>query len=603
MLKGVSNKRFMSSFMIISIAAFSIFMTACEAETIVKEVQVIKEVQVEVPVEVIKEVYRDKEGAVRTREVEVVKEVAGETIVKEIVKEVIKEVEVKVEVEKEVVVIATPVPVVVGAGGQRYGGILKFGTVDFGAMDPAIMGLSSGSAVYSNHTYDNLTEPWYDGAIVNRIAETWSGNDDLSVYTINVRQGVTFHDGSALTSADVKWTFDRIQDETTASPLLGEIDYVTEITAPDAATVVFTLKGSNTNLPQDLSDYHARIVPNGITQETLQESTTDFGSGPYTLGDHNPAERTVMNKYDSYWVEGKPFYDQIIMYYMPEEATRIEAIKSGAVDLIASFSLSQVEGLNGHDSITVTGTDSATIRNLVLDNREGSIFSDKNARKALQYAIDRDFVRKAVTYGFGANANDHPIGTADPMYWAGQPKINQDIALSRSYLEAAGYSESNPLSFELDASDFSQMLEMALAVEQSVEATGLPIEIEVAKHEESTFWEAIWMMPGGTPAVTSAWNGRPAAQAVSVALKGGGSWNESYFNSPRMDELLDLSATEIDFDKRKAYWKEIQEILIEEVPSAYLLYVPSLLAHQSHVQGVKAHPNNWVFFEDWWSSE
>ena len=89
MLKGVSNKRFMSSFMIISIAAFSIFMTACEAETIVKEVQVIKEVQVEVPVEVIKEVYRDKEGAVRTREVEVVKEVAGETIVKEIVKEAV----------------------------------------------------------------------------------------------------------------------------------------------------------------------------------------------------------------------------------------------------------------------------------------------------------------------------------------------------------------------------------------------------------------------------------------------------------------------------------------------------------------------------------
>ena len=103
--------------------------------------------------------------------------------------------------------------------------------------------------------------------------------------------------------------------------------------------------------------------------------------------------------------------------------------------------------------------------------------------------------------------------------------------------------------------------------------------------------------------VTSAWNGRPAAQAVSVALKGGGSWNESYFNSPRMDELLELSSTEIDFDVRKGYWKEIQEILIEEVPSAYLLYVPVLIAHQNHVQGVQAHPNNWVFMEDWWTTE
>ena len=601
MLKSVSKNRFMGSFMILSIAAFSIFMTACAAETIVKEVEVIKEVQVEVPVEVIKEVI--KEGATITREVEVIKEVAGETVIKEIVKEVIKEVEVKVEVEKEVIVVATPMPVITGAGGQKYGGTLKFGTVDFGAMDPAIMGLSTGSGMYSNHAYDSLTEPWYDGAIVNRLAETWSANDDLSVYTFNLRQGVTFHDGSDLTSADVKWTYDRIADETTASPLLGEIDYISNITAPDASTVVFTLKGSNVNLPRDVADYHARIVPNGITQKTLTESSTDFGSGPYTLGDHNPAERTVMNKYDSYWVEGKPFYDRIIMYYMPEEATRLEAIKSGAVDVINTFSLAQVEGLNERDSITVTGTESATIRNLVMDTREGSIFSDKNARKGLQYAIDRDFVRKAVTYGFGANANDHPIGTLDPMYWAEQPIINQDNELSRSYLEAAGYNDSNPLSFELDASDFSQMLELALAVEQSVEATDLPIEIEVAKHEESTFWEAIWMMPGGTPAVTSAWNGRPAAQAVSVALKSGGSWNESYFSNARMDELMELASTEIDFDTRKGYWKEVQEILIEEVPSAYLLYVPVLTAHRTHVQGVQAHPNGWVLMEDWWSSE
>ena len=498
-------------------------------------------------------------------------------------------------------VLATPIPVIVGEGAQRYGGILKYAAVDFGAMDPAIMGLSEGSAMYSNLTYDNLTEPWYDGSIVNRLAEEWSANEDMSVYTINVRDGVTFHDGSPLTSADVKFSFDRILDEATGSPLLGEIDYISEISAPDDDTVVFTLKGSNFNMPRDLSDYHARIVPNGITQERLQYSSADFGTGPYTLGDHNPSDRTRMIKYEDYWVEGKPFYDQIIFEYIPEEATRIEALKSGVVDVIRTFSLAQIEGQNSHNSVTVTGVDSATVRNLVMDTREGSIFHDKNARKAIQYAIDRDFVRKAVTYGFGANANDHPIGRSDPMYWAGQPIINQDIELSRSYLEAAGYHASNPLEVELDASDFSNMLDMALAVEQSIEATDLPIEISVEKHEESTFWEAVWMQPGGSPMVTSAWNGRPAARAVSLALQGGGSWNESYFYSPRMDELLELSSTELDYDARKAYWKEIQEILIEEVPSVYLLYAPNLVAHRSHVKGVQAHPNNWVFMEDWWS--
>ncbi|GIS64631.1 MAG: hypothetical protein CM1200mP3_08790 [Chloroflexota bacterium] len=92
---------------------------------------------------------------------------------------------------------------------------------------------------------------------------------------------------------------------------------------------------------------------------------------------------------------------------------------------------------------------SAAVRNLVMDTREGSVFHEKKCReKAIQYAIDRDFVRKAVTYGYGANANDHPIGQLDPMYWADQPVINQDIELSRSYLKAAGYDASNPLEVE-----------------------------------------------------------------------------------------------------------------------------------------------------------
>ena len=142
------------------------------------------------------------------------------------------------------------------------------------------MGLSTGSAQYSNLAYDNLTEPWYDGSIMNRLAEEWSASDDLSVYTIKTRQGVTFHDGKALTSADVKYTFDRILNPDTASPLLEQISYISEITTPDASTVVFTLDGANINHPYLLADYHARIVPDGATSEQL--TTGEYGSGPYT---------------------------------------------------------------------------------------------------------------------------------------------------------------------------------------------------------------------------------------------------------------------------------------------------------------------------------
>lgn len=505
------------------------------------------------------------------------------------------------KVERKMVV-ATPeaLTITAGSGTQNYGGTLKVGTVDFGTMDPALMGLSTGSAIYSNLAYDNLTEPWYDGSIMNRLAKEWSASDNLSMYTIKIRQNVKFHDGRPFTSADVKYTFDRILDPATASPLLERISYVEGISTPDSDTVVFHLAGANINHPYLIADYHARIVPDGSTSAQL--TIGEHGSGPYTLGDHNPTERTVLNKFGGYWREGQPFIDRIILYYMPEQTTRLEALKSGAIDILIGPNFASIPDLDANPNISLKQTSTASVRNLVMDNREGSLFADKNLRKALQYAIDRDLVRQAALFHYGENANDHPIGKNDPMYWTDQPIISQDIEKAREYLAASGYVEGNPVSIELEAADFSQMLDVSLAVKASLDLTGLPIEIEVTKHESSTYWESIWMNEGH-PLVVSAWNGRPAAEAVTVALKGGGVWNETYFNNPRLDELLDLASKEGDFVKRQEQWQEIQQILIEEVPSIYLMYTPFFVAHTNRVRGVVAHPRNWTFMEDWWIEE
>ena len=209
-MKSLSKSGISAAIAALTLFSMAVVATACAAEPqiITKEVVVekvvteIKEVPVEKVVETIKEVVKVETVEVpgETKVVEKVRtvietvEVPGKTVVveKEVIKEIVGE---TVVVEKEVIVIATPAPVQIAVGGQNYGGTLKIGTVDFGTMDPALMGLSTGSAQYSNLAYDNLTEPWYDGSIMNRLAEEWSASDDLSVYTIKTRQGVTFHDG------------------------------------------------------------------------------------------------------------------------------------------------------------------------------------------------------------------------------------------------------------------------------------------------------------------------------------------------------------------------------------------------------------------------
>ena len=200
---------------------------------------------------------------------------------------------------------------------------------------------------------------------------------------------------------------------------------------------------------------------------------------------------------------------------------------------------------------------------------DDSIFADKNLRKALQYAVDRKFIVEAAQFGRGAPANDHPVGINDQYYWDEQPVIEQDIEKAKEYLAAAGYADG--IDLELNTSDIGVMQEVALAFKESVADAG--INVEIVTHDSAPYWESKWMDPC-CPFVTSNWSPRPANAAIDVQLRGGTVWNESFYNNPRLDELLDLAASSSDLEQRKEYYKEMQEILIEDVPVLYLTHTP-----------------------------
>ena len=356
------------------------------------------------------------------------------------------------------------------------------------------------------------------------------------------------------------------------------------------------LAGPNAFLPALLTDYHARILPSDINIEEI--TSKEFGSGAFTLGEHNPAERTVLRRNPNYWRLGTPYLDEVVMFYLPEMTTRVGALKSGAIDVVFDPGFGALESLSESPSVIVKETPSASVR--VLDfHTNRAPFNNKNLRKAFQFAVDRDFVRETVLFGRGTNANDHPVGINDEYYWDEQPIINQDLGKARAYLEAAGYPDGIDLT--LHTAKINQMLELALAFKESVAAAN--IRIEVISADPNTYWEEYWMNDC-CPLVTSFWGGRPANEALSGAIRGDAVWNESYYNNPRLDAFLDLANTEGDFALRKQYFREIQEMLIEDVPVLYMMHPPVIVAHRDRVQGVRAHSGlSETFIEDWWIDE
>ena len=123
------------------------------------------------------------------------------------------------------------------------------------------------------------------------------------------------------------------------------------------------------------------------------------------------------------------------------------------------------------------------------------------------------------------------------------------------------------------------------------------INVDVVNHPRDTYWTEVWLV---TPFNSVSWTGRPASQALSLPLQSTGKWNESHWTNPRFDDLLILASEELDFQKRKDYYQEMQEILIEEVPTTYAMYTSTVSAHWNHVYGVKLHPYTHIFYQDWW---
>ncbi len=479
------------------------------------------------------------------------------------------------------------------SGGQKYGGTLKIGLSAGGGLDPHIAGLADGESVYGESVYDNVAEFDYDGiTVVPDVVKSWEMSADLTTWTLKVQEGIKFHHGPELTSADVKFTLERILDPATASPTQGQIAFIQNITTPDAYTVVVEAEGPHAAVIDKFTNYHMRVVPNGITNDEL--STGEWGSGPYTLFEHDPAERTILKRYEDYW-KGTGFVDEIAMFYMPESITRLAALKSGAVDFVRNMPFSALEELRADPDIRVASASSGGLRGINMHVNRAP-FDNKNLRKAMQYAVDRDFVREATQFGMGDNMNDQPVWINDPLYWKEQPIIKQDIAKAKEYLAMAGYPDG--IDIQLHAADLLQMLDMALAFKESVAAAG--INVEVVNTPARTFWTETWINEC-CPFVTVNWRGRPATALVEIMLRTGQAWNDSFYSNPRLDELLGLTNATADKVLQKEYLQEIQEMLIDDVPNLYLMHTPKILPHQARVKGVRVNLSPADHrFDEWW---
>jgi peptide/nickel transport system substrate-binding protein len=459
---------------------------------------------------------------------------------------------------------------------RQEAGILRVAWNTPADLDPLISSADS-EVSFLNAVYDYLIDTDANSQLLPRLAASWEVSEDGLRYTLQIREGVVFHDGSPLTLEDIIWTFDRLRGEGATKDLFANI---TAITAGEGNTLVFELASLNPDFLYTLSDNHAVILKTGATDF----NTVFNGTGPFIVEEYTPGSRAFLATNGAYWAQPAALSGLEFIYFDDPQAV-VSALQGGEVDVVfrtdtATFFNLASDGALAAIDIPTSGHEVVRLR---ADRAPGN---DERVQKAFKLATDRQAIWERLQLGYGAPGKDSPIGPIFAAYYNTDIEAPaRDPEAAKALLAEAGYPDGLDITLYLPNGGNRPDLAQALAA-QWAEA-GIRAEIEI--QDEATYYaDSGWLEVdlGITP-----WGSRPVPQIyLDLYVKTGAIWNEAHYSNARVDELITLAGSTVDEEARTAAYKEIQAIMLESGPIIIPYFFAQFMVHAAEVTGLSLHP-------------
>ncbi|WP_120499813.1 ABC transporter substrate-binding protein [Roseovarius sp. EL26] len=421
------------------------------------------------------------------------------------------------------------------------------GKGDRSSLDP----ISQGRVLQVTEKIMNrLARPDSDGLPQPDLATEWYTNKDGTVWTIRLRDGVRFHDGSTFDASDVVYTFNRTLDPATNSPAQSLLKMMTNIDAPDDLTVRFSLKSTFADLPLLLMDPRLRIIPDGSGGKIAQ---TGIGTGPFMVEKFDPDGITQLVANPDYW-EGAPYIERMEIIGVPDSQARLQAFLAGQLDMERGILPLLRRALSKSDRYIIQDIPTGNWSGFVF-RTDIAPFTDARVRRAIRLAVDREELLKLALDGGGTISCDTPVAP-DDQYRATM-SCPQDIGAARALLAEAGYPYG--INVDLHISTIDQAWSaMAVAFQQQVAKAG--INVNIVKASADGYWTEIWKNKDG---FATSWSARPADQVLNEAYHSNANGNESYYRDPNFELMLLAARKELNFEARRHLYIRAQEHLAD----------------------------------------
>jgi peptide/nickel transport system substrate-binding protein len=444
--------------------------------------------------------------------------------------------------------------------------------------------------------------------IVPALAESWDVTEDQKHFTFNLRQGVTFHDGTPWNAEAAKFNFDRLLNPDfefyleTAVGLNGWwIGFIESYEVLDEYTF-------RVNLNRGTSNFLARLVNGGygssgmVSPTAVRENGNDgfnnhpIGSGPFKFVERVHGERIVLEKNADYWDPKRtPKYDRLIYRPIAEDAAREIALTSGSADIIASPSPDSFEYLESQ-GINIVAKHGPDFMGLWLNTKD-PVVQDVRVRRAMAMAIDRDGICNILRSGecipsYGL------LHIKGPGYDPDYRPFNYDPEGAKALLAEAGYPDGIDVQFDwpLGGGGASGVREAVEWIQRDFEKVG--IRTGLRSFDVGTYFDQMLKgMPEETEVYLMGWGETSYIWLEFVvtpeALPPMG-YNSGYYNNPMTTELLNkVNAASTEEDQVK-YLRDLQDILNEDMPFVPLLSWKQKYAMSPRVKGFVLAPEHWV---------
>jgi len=428
------------------------------------------------------------------------------------------------------------------------------------------------------------------------LAERWESPDPLT-YVFHLHHDVKFHDGRPLTSRDVKWTFDSLLQGKIRSAKTSSYRLVDRIETPDDSTVIFRLKERTATLLWSLSEGAIGIVPFGSGEEMTR---APVGSGPFRFVSAEQDRDVVLERNPDYWGD-KAHLERVRFLVVPDMTTEALELRKGSADIaINALTADMVLTLQRESKLEVLRAPGTTLAYMAFNLRD-PILKDARVRQALAYAIDRGPIIDYLLRGFARPA----ASTLPEQSWAYRADVRtyeNDPQRAREILDEAGYKPVNGVRFRLamkTSTDESTRL-MVAVLQQQLREVG--IQLDIRTFEFATFFS--YVTKGIFQLYSLRWVGgsnedpdifEHAFHSGQFPPKGA---NRGFYSNPVVDALIDQARIEMDQNRRKELYGEVQRILAEELPYINLWYLDNVLVHTRRVKNLAiSPPGNYDFLK------